>query len=166
MQYVIRERWFSWGDDFDIYDAAGKRMFFVDGRGISLRNKLSFQDTHGQELAFIEQARLGGGTEFNLSRGGRSVARVSKQSLSGSLCQFFVDVPGPDDITARGDFYIHNYSFDRQGRTLATVSCPDPNSGGYAVDIADGEDAVLLLAAVIVIDLISHEESGEGELYK
>ena len=166
MRYVIRERWFSWGDDFDIYDAAGKRVFFVDGRGISIRNKLSFQDAKGQELAFIEQARLGGGTEFNLSRGGHLVARVSKQSLAGSLCQFFVDVPGPNDITARGDFYNHNYSFERQDRTLATVSCPEANSSGYSIDIAEAEDAVLLLAAVIVIDLVSHEESDEGELYK
>jgi uncharacterized protein YxjI len=166
MRYLIRERWFSWGDDFDIYDAADKRVYFVDGRGISLRNKLSFQDTKAQELAFIEQARLGGGAEFTLSRGGKQVARVSKQSLAGSLCQFFVDVPGPNDITARGDFYNHNYSFERQGRTQATVSCPDPDSGGYAVDIAEGEDAVLLLAAVIVVDLVSHEERDEGELYK
>ena len=166
MRFVIRQQWFSWGDDFDIFDTAGQKVYFVDGHGIAIRNKLSFQDTTRKELAFIEQARLGGGTEYTLSRSGKEVARVSKQSLAGELCQFFVDVPGPDDLTARGDFYNHNYRLERSSRTAATISRPNPADRGYAVDVADGEDPVLLLAAVIIINLVSHEGGDEGEVYK
>jgi len=166
VRYVIRQQWFSWGDDFDIFDAAGNKAYFVDGHGIAIRNKLSFQDTARKELAFIEQARLGGGTEYTLSRGGKQAARVSKQSLAGEMCRFYVDVPGSDDPIARGDFYNHNYRLERSSRTAATISRPNSADSGYVVDVANGEDPVLMLAAVIVIDLISHEGAGEGKVYK
>lgn len=166
MRYVIRQRWFSWGDDFDIFDATEKNAYFVDGHGIAIWNKVSFQDTARKELALIQQSRLAGGSEYTLSRGDKQVASVSKQSLAGEMCQFYVDAPGPDDPIARGDFYNHNYRLERSNRTAATISRPNPADSGYVVDVADGEDPVLMLAAVIVIDLVSHEGANEGEVYK
>ncbi len=53
MRYVMKQRWLAWGDDFNIQDAQGNDVFFVDGHALSLGDKLSFQDMSGNELTAI-----------------------------------------------------------------------------------------------------------------
>ena len=40
MRYVMKQKLFSWGDDFLIRNEAGQEVFFVDGRALSLGDKL------------------------------------------------------------------------------------------------------------------------------
>jgi hypothetical protein len=53
MQYVIKEKFWSWGDDFHIYTPDHSPVFFRDGQAFSWGDKLSFQDMDGNELAFM-----------------------------------------------------------------------------------------------------------------
>ena len=53
--YVIRERFFDIGDDFDITDEAGRRLFHVDGKVLSLRNRLVLEDASGREVASVHR---------------------------------------------------------------------------------------------------------------
>jgi uncharacterized protein YxjI len=72
-----------------------------------------------------------------------------------------VDVPGPDDYEAQGSFLDHEYTFRRHGRMVASVSKKWFSfRDTYAVEIADGEDAVLLLASAVVIDQMCHDQDG------
>jgi len=57
----MKQKLWSWGDDFTIKDESGLDRFFVDGRAFSLGDKLSFQDMAGNELAFIRQKLLAWG---------------------------------------------------------------------------------------------------------
>jgi uncharacterized protein YxjI len=54
----MKQKLFSWGDDFVIQDDSGQDRFFVDGKAFSLGNQLSFQDMQGNELAYIRQKLL------------------------------------------------------------------------------------------------------------
>ncbi len=66
-------------------------------------------------------------------------------------------MPGPDDLTAEGDFLDHEYSFTRAGRAVAQVSEQWFSwSDTYGVEIADGEDDVLIVASTVVIDMVCH----------
>lgn len=114
MRYQMRQKLFCFGDDFTIKNAADEDVFFVDGKVFTIVQKLSFQDQHGKELAFIEQKLLGGFTdmEYTFTRGAGQVAEVSKRWFN------FADT--------------------------------------YGVDIADGEDDVLILASTLVIDMVCH----------
>ena len=68
-------------------------------------------------------------------------------------------MPGPDDLEAEGDFLDYEYSLTRGGRTVATVSKKwFAWSDTYAVEVAEGEDAVLILAATVVIDMVCHDD--------
>jgi uncharacterized protein YxjI len=165
MRYVLKPELFAWGDDFDIFDESGKKVYFVDGAGIAVQNRLSFQDMAKKELAFIQQTMFTWGREYTISRAGRVVAKVSQQTLVESRCNFFIDVPGPNDLTAEGDFYNHEYVFQRSGKTAASVS-KTGLSEGFGVDVPTGEDPVLLLASAIVIDLVIREGATKGSLYK
>ena len=79
MRYVMKQKFWSWGDDFRIRDADGKDAFFVDGRAFSWGDKLSFQDMKGNELAFIQQKLLAWGPTYEITSGGNLVAVVKKK---------------------------------------------------------------------------------------
>jgi uncharacterized protein YxjI len=160
MRYVLKQKFWSWGDDFTIKDAEGRDVFFVDGRAFSWGDKLSFQDMQRNELAFIRQKLLAWGPTYEIELHGRLVAVVKKKLFTLLRCKFTVDVPGPDDLEAQGDFLDHEYTFERQGRALASVSKRWFSwTDTYGVEIAEGEDDVLILATAMVIDMVCHREN-------
>ncbi len=159
MRYVMKQKIFAWGNDFTIKDEAGKDAFFVDGRAFSIGKKLSFQDMSGNELLFIRQKLLSWGPSYEISRNGQAVALVKKKHFTLFRCKFSVDVPGPDDLEARGSFMDYDYTFTRGKKIAAEVSKRWFSlRDTYGVDIAATEDDVLILASTVVIDMVCHED--------
>ena len=160
MRYVMKQKLFAWGDDYYIRDAEGQDVFFVDGKAFSLVRQLSFKDLQGRELAFIRQKMFTWGPTYEIYRDGALVGVIKKELFTFFACRFTVDVPGPDDLEATGDFVEHEYEFNRGGRIVATVSKKWFTwSDTYGVDVAEGEDDVLILAGTVVIDLACHPAS-------
>jgi uncharacterized protein YxjI len=160
MRYVLKQKFWSWGDDFSIKNADGEDVYFVDGRAFSWGDKLSFQDKNGSELAFIRQKLLSWGPTYEIEVHGKLAAVVKKKLFTFLRCKFTVDVPGPDDLEAQGDFLDHEYTFERQSREVAAVSKRWFSwTDTYGVDVESGEDDVLILATAVVIDMICHQES-------
>ena len=159
MRYLMRERILSWGDDFTIKDEAGRAAFYVDGKVFSFGDKLSFQDMQKNELAVIDQKLLSFGPQYEIIKGGHTVATVKKHLFTFFRHKFTVDVPGPDDLEAAGNFLDHEYTFERRGREVARVSKKwFRMSDTYGIEVAEGEDDVLILASAVVIDLVSHPD--------
>jgi uncharacterized protein YxjI len=155
----MRERILSWGDDFAIKDADGRDAYHVDGKAFSFGDKLSFKDSRGNELALIDQKLLSIGPQYEIIRGGTTVAVVKKHLFTLFRARFTVDVPGPEDLEAKGSFLDHEYAFERGGREVARVSKKWLRlADTYAVDINEGQDDVLILASAVVIDLVSHPD--------
>ena len=159
MRYLMKEKILSWGDDFRIRDDAGRDVFYVDGKVFSFGDKLAFKDMKGNELALIDQKLLALGPTYEIYRSGHKVAVVKKKLFTLMRARFTVDVPGPDDLEAVGDFIGHDYTFERRGREVARVSKKwFRMSDTYGVEVRPGEDDVLILASAVVIDLCSHED--------
>ena len=157
MRYSMKEKLFALGDDFTIQDENGRDVFFVDGKALSLGDQLSFQDMKGNELAFIKEKVFTWGKTYEIHRSGRLAAVVKKELFSLIHCRFTVDVPGPDDLEAKGDFLDREYEFTRGDRPVAAVSKRWFTwSDTYGVDVAEGEDAILILASAVVIDQACH----------
>lgn len=163
MRYMMRQRILSWGDDFSIKDADGQEVYYIDGKVFSFGNKLSIKDRSGAELARINQKLLSLGPQYEIVSGGETVAVVKKHLFTPFRARFTVDVPGPDDLEATGDFLDHEYVFERSGRVVARVSKKWFSlADTYAVDIDEGQDDVLVLAAAVVIDLVSHPDENKS----
>ena len=157
MRYQMRQKLFCFGDDFTIQNAADEDVFFVDGKVFTIGQKLSFQDLHGKELAFIEQKLLSWGPTYEIRRDGQLAAVLKKHLFTLFRCAFTVDLPGPDDIEAQGGFTDMEYTFTRGAGQVAEVSKRWFNfADTYGVDIADGEDDVLILASALVIAMVCH----------
>lgn len=159
MRFLLQEKLIALGNDFHIRDEYGRDVFFVDGRVFSLGDKLSFRDMDGNELAFIRQKLIALRPTYEIYRDGQLAATINKALFSMFRDRFTIDVPGPDDLEARGNFWDYEYEFTRSGQPIARVSKRWFSfRDTYGIDIADGEDAVLILAAVVVIDQISHDD--------
>ena len=161
MRYAMKQELFCWGDDYRILDQDGRGVYFVDGKAfVLLRKSLTFLDMAGNELAEIRQRLLAWGPTYDIIRSGQVVATVSKHVFTLISCKFTVDVPGPDDLEATGGLFDYEYAFRRHGREVATVSKAYFSwTDSYGVDIADGEDDVLILASTVVIDLCCHADA-------
>ena len=161
MRYVIKEKFWSWGDDFHIYDTDHNPVYFVDGLAFSWGNKLSFQDLAGNELAFISQRLLSWKPKYEIHRNGQLLAEVIKE-FSWFNQKFTLDVPGPNDYEIDGSFWLHDYTFRRLGRTVAVVSKAFWTwTDLYGIEIVDNEDDVAILCAAIVIDQVLHDQKDD-----
>jgi uncharacterized protein YxjI len=158
-RYVMKQDWWCWGNDYTIRDAAGEDVLRVDGKVFTFGEKLSLEDLSGRELAFISQKLLSWGPTYEIWKGDRLAAVVKKSVFTLFRCEFTVDVPGPDDLVAEGDFWDHEYTFTRHGRPVASVSKTYFNwTDTYGIEIPHGEDPILILSSAVVIDLCCHQD--------
>ena len=110
MRYQMRQKLLSFGDDYVIKDDAGRDMYYVDGKVFAIGDKLSFQDMQGSELAFIRQRILALGKTCEIERGGHTTT-IHKHIFTLLNCRFSVDVPGPNDLEAKGNLLDMEYEF-------------------------------------------------------
>jgi len=162
MRYIMKQKLFSFGDDFFVKDDAGRDVYFVDGKAFSFGDQLSFQDLEHHELAFIKQRVFSWGKTYEIVRDGQVAAVVKKHLFALFHHRFTVDVPGPDDLEAEGNFTDHEYTFRRGTRTVATVSKQWFSwTDTYGVEVGPEEDPVLILASAVVVDQACHPDDGK-----
>ena len=56
MRFIVRQKIFSFGDNFTIKDEYGREHFIVKGKVFSFGDKLRIYDMAGHELYYIEQS--------------------------------------------------------------------------------------------------------------
>ena len=157
--YLIRERFFRLGEDSDITDDQGQPVFHVDGKVLTLHDRLVIRDPAGQEVAQVHRKLVSLRPTYEVSVGGREVAEIRKHLFTPFGDRFTIDVPGPDDLELAGNLLDHEFTIRRGDQTVATVSKRwFSMRDTYAVDVAPGEDALLILASVLALDLAEDRE--------
>ncbi|MEO7099423.1 MAG: LURP-one-related family protein [Luteolibacter sp.] len=163
MRFVMKQKFWSLGDDFVIRDENGNDCYIVDGRAFSFGNQLSIRDMQGNELATIRERLLSWGPTYEIAQPGQAVTVVKKEHFTFFYCKFEIDGPGSQNYEASGDFLDHEYEIQSGYGTAATISKTWFSwTDTYGIEIADHEETILLLATVVVIDLICHDENGKS----
>ncbi len=159
MLYQMRQKILCFGDDYTIKDESGREVYYVDGRALAIRDKLSVEDMAGNQLAFIRQRLLAIGKTYDIERNGRTTT-IHKELFTFFNCRFSIDVPGPNDLEARGNFLDMEYEIvDSSGRAAASISKRWFSiTDTYGVRVAQDQDDVLILCAAVVIDLCCHAD--------
>ena len=164
MRYVIRERFFRLGEDSDITDESGRPVLQVDGKVLTLRDTLVLRDPGGQEVARVRRRLIALRPAYEIEVGGREVAEVRKHFFTPFRDRFTIDLPGPDDLEMDGNLFDHEFTIRRGGQTVATVSKRwFTLRDTYGVDVAPGEDDLLILASVLALDLAEDREREKSE---
>ena len=149
MKLYIKQRIFSWGDKFSVYDEAGNEKYYVEGEVLSFGKKLHLYDLQESELAYIEQQLLTFLPKYLIYRGGEKFAEVIKE-FTFFHPEYTVNGPG---WSVRGDFFDHDYEVVEGDRTIASVSKEWFTLGdAYEITFGSGVDEIAALSVVLVID--------------
>lgn len=148
-QYLLARKW-ALTDKFTITDADGQPRFEVAGR-IALRQRLSIRDVTGAEVAVISRSGLR--ARYDITADGvQATVRPRGIFKTG----FVIDTTA-GQLLARGNFTGRKYELSRGLSVVASVTQQRALRERFAVDVADGEDAVLMLAAILVIEVVRDE---------
>ena len=159
--YVIRERLFRLGEDSDITDGAGQPVLHVDGKVLSLHNRLILRDPAGREVGQVHRKLAALRPTYEITIDGTDIAEVRKHLLTPFGERFTIDVHGAGGMEIKGDLLSHEFTIDRDGQTIATISKRWLTvTASYAVEVAPGEDDLLILASVLALDLAVDAEHG------
>jgi uncharacterized protein YxjI len=159
-RYKIRQQMFSIGDDFWIENQDGQKIFKVDGKVLRIRKTLVFEDAHGKKLAQIQERLLTiKDTMVIEDADGKDLAVIKKALIAPLRERWSVNVKGAPDLDVQGDFLNHEYTI-KQGRSQAAevskkwLSLTD----AYGVEIAPGQNDIVILAIAIAIDMMAHPD--------
>lgn len=80
MQLQIKQRVFSWGDTYDVYDENGTPRYFVKAEIFALGHHIHvYRKDTGEEVGAIHQRLFTFLPKFDIEIGGQIVGSVSKQ---------------------------------------------------------------------------------------
>jgi uncharacterized protein YxjI len=156
-RYQMKQRLISFGDDFYIENEHGQQCFKVDGKALRIRNTLIFEDMQGRELATIQEKMVRVKDTMDIERDGRVVASVKKALLAPLRERYTLNIHGGPDMEIQGNILDHEYRIERGRQPVAEISKKWFRvRDTYGVEVAPGEDAVLLLAATVAVDEMAH----------
>jgi uncharacterized protein YxjI len=154
--FQMREKMFAIGDDFWIEDGDGKKVYKVDGKAVRLRDTFVLEDPDGNELSKIQEKKLSVRDKMTIESGSTK-ATVHKR-LIGIRDHYVIDVDGGEDLKAHGNIVDHEYEIERDGEKVAEVSKKWFRvRDTYGVQLAQGQDAPLILAITVCVDQMARE---------
>jgi len=106
-RYRMRQKLVSFGDDYWIENAQGRRVFFVDGKAFRVREHLAFKDMQGNELAAIQEKVMRVKDTYSIYRNGQVLATVKKALITPLRQRFDVHVAGGENMEAQGNILDH-----------------------------------------------------------
>ena len=156
MKLYIKEKVFSWGDKFTVWDAYGNEKYFVEGEVFSFGRKLHVYDLQGREVAFIRQEVWTWLPKYHVFVGGSQIATVRRE-FSWFTPRYTVDGLGWD---VEGNFWQHDYDVTQNGRSVVSINKEWMTWGdSYELDIAPGADELVALAVVLTIDCVVEQQN-------
>jgi uncharacterized protein YxjI len=164
-RYKIRQKMFSIGDDFWIEDQDGQKIFKVDGKVLRIRKTLVFEDARGNKLAQIQERLLAiKDTMVIEDANGRDLAVIKKALIAPLRDRWSVNVKGGPDLNVQGDFLNHEYTIKQGRKQVAEVSKKWLTlTDTYGVEIAPGQNDILILAVAIAIDMMAHDKDQKSK---
>jgi uncharacterized protein YxjI len=157
-RYQMRQKLVSIGDDFWIENEQGQRVYKVDGKALRVRQTLIFENPQGQELAKIQEKMLHIRDTMEIEGpNGETLATVKKALITPLRERWAVNVGNGPDMEIQGSILDHEYTIEASGQKVAEVSKKWFRiADSYGVEIAPGQNDLLILAATVAVDMMAH----------
>jgi uncharacterized protein YxjI len=156
-RYQMREKLLSIGGDSWIEDAAGEHVFKVNGKALRVRQTLILEDLDGNELCKIQERKLRVKDSMEIEGpDGDRLAMVKKAMVTPLRARFDVKVEGGPDLRVQGNIVDHEYEIEADGTKIAEISKRWFRvRETYGVDIAPGQDEIVVLAVAVAVDAMA-----------
>jgi uncharacterized protein YxjI len=158
-RFKIREKLFTFGDDFYVENASGGRVYWVDGKALRVRDTLLFKDMQGNERYKIQEKIARVRDTMTLYDGAGGTAATMKKALITPLRdRYEMDVAGGGKMETKGNILSHEYTIEQNGKPVAEISkrwfrVRDT----YSIDVTPGSiDPLLAIAMTVAIDMMGN----------
>lgn len=149
MQLYMRQKVFTIGDRFNVWDEAGNDRWYVEQELFTWGKTLRIYDAQEREAACVRREVLTLLPVFSVTAGSREIARIVRHFTL--FCQEY-EVSGPDWYV-EGEFLAHEFTIRRGDVQVAAVHKEWLTWGDcYTLEIADSRDELLALAVALAID--------------
>jgi len=154
----MRQKLLAFGDDFYIEDERGQKVFKVDGKVLRVRDTLVFKDMAGNKLCQIQERMVRVKDTMDIEGpDGRTVATVKKALITPLRDRWTVKIKGGPDLEVQGNVLDHEYRIGEGRQKVGEVSKKWFRvRDTYGVEVAEGQDDVLILAVTVAIDAMAH----------
>ena len=157
-RYKMRQRMLSIGDDYEIENDHGERVFKLDGKALRIRKTILFKDMDGRELLKIQERMLHIKDSMEIEGpDGNRIAMVKKAMITPLRERWIAKIEDGPDLHTHGNIVDHEYTIEGDGTKVAEVSKRWFRARDtYGVEVAPGQDDVRVLAITAVIDAMAH----------
>ncbi len=159
MKLYIKQKVFSIGDKYDVYDEYGNVYFNVKSEIFTIGDKLHLYDLQNQELFYIRRRITFLCARYEIYRGSQLCAEIQQEF------RFFkakLDISSTyGNYSIEGDLWARSFTIYRDGFPVGGVEKKFLSwSDTYEMNIAENEDCAFFAALVIAIDNCLHNENG------
>ena len=130
----------------------------MDGKVLRVRDTLIFRDMQGNKLAQIQERMLRVKDTMEIEGpDGQTLATVKKALITPLRDRWTVKIKGGPDLDVQGNILDHEYRIGEGRQKVGEVSKKWFRlRDTYGVEVAEGQDDVLILAVTVAIDIMAH----------
>jgi len=156
MKYYVKQKVFTLKDKFFIKDYDQNDIYEVQGKFMSISNKLQLLKPDGTEVLNTKKKLFKIFPLYEVfTPNGDLLASIQKKF---SFKPKFDVTMGNTELTVEGSLFAHSFGILKEGRTIASIEKKVFSFGdSYEIDIEDETELELLLFIVIIIDQVIHE---------
>ena len=161
----MRQNLVAIGDDFAIENEAGQKVYKVDGKILRIRDTLHFKDMAGKLLCQIKERLIAITDTMTIEDGdGKDLASIHKALISPLVDRFLVKVKHGPDLHVSGNLLDYEYDIKDGRDKVAEISKKWFRiTDTYGVEIAPGQNEVLILAITVAVDMLVHKKKNRKE---
>jgi len=157
MKYYIKQKVFSFKDQFKIFDEQENLEYQVQGKFMSFSNKLQFLNAQGDVLYRAHKKVFSILPKYFIFNDKNQEIAVIKKFF-GFRPKFKIYVRYKE-LNLQGDLFAHSFVVEDQDKALATIQKKYISWGDtYEIEVFSEEDRELYLFLVIILDQVIHEK--------
>lgn len=148
MKLYLKQKVFSFFDNFTAKDESGNDIYFVEGR-LAFGKQLEVFNSNGQSVAYITQKLMSFLPRFDIELKGKHTCTVIREfSFLGQ--NYTIEGIGWD---LRGDFLAHEYQLYENEKVIMDMTRALFSWGdSYEISIEKEENALLCLCIALAVD--------------
>lgn len=155
MALLIRERIFSWTEEYDVYDENQNVLYTVKGEFFALGHKIHIYDKSGQEVAYIHEKVWSFLKKFEIYLDGEKRGTL-KEKFSWFHPKYEVDFL---NCKVEGDIFDWNYQMFRNGAPMAMIQRKVFSwANVFYLSYPDPKDELAVLTLAIAIDAAHNDD--------
>lgn len=154
----IKQKVFSFGDKYNIYNEAGQTVFTVKGEVFTFGAKIRLYDATGAEIYYIEQKLFKFLPEYHIYRG-ETLSAIIKKELSFFRPRLSITSQF-GDYTFEGNLFGMDFTILCDGIAIGELHKVWLSWGdSYELTVNNDNDVPLFCAFAIAIDHCIHNEN-------